>query len=51
MLRTADLVDVGLAVAAQRLVEQSLGIVPGEKVLVVYDKAHEDIVAIGIDST
>ena len=46
MLRTADLVDVGLAVAAQRLVEQSLGIVPGEKVLVVYDKAHEDIVAV-----
>lgn len=46
MLRTAQLVDVGLAVAAQRLVEQSLGIVPGETVLIVHDAAHEDIVEV-----
>jgi leucyl aminopeptidase (aminopeptidase T) len=36
-------VGVGLAVAAQRLVEQSLVVVPGESVLLVYDLAHEAI--------
>ncbi len=46
MLRARDLADVGLAVAAQRLIELSLGIVPGERVLVVHDAGHDDVVAI-----
>ena len=43
-------VDVGLAVAAQRLVEQSLVVVPGETVLIVYDAGHEDIAAVVIEA-
>lgn len=39
----ADPDDVGLAVAAQRLVEQSLGVVPGERVLIVHDEARADL--------
>ena len=46
MLRAPDLADIGLAVAAQRLIELSLGIVPGERVLIVHDAAHEDIVTV-----
>lgn len=50
MLRARDLADVGLAVAAQRLVELSLGIVPGERVLLVHDAAHEEIVTVVADA-
>jgi leucyl aminopeptidase (aminopeptidase T) len=46
MLRARDLADVGLAVAAQRLIELSLGIVPGEEVLIVHDAAHDYVVTI-----
>ncbi|HEY8076754.1 MAG TPA: hypothetical protein VIF62_21660, partial [Labilithrix sp.] len=41
--RGSGLVDAGLAAAALRLVQQSLGVVAGERVLVVYDEAHATI--------
>jgi len=37
--------DVGLAAAMERLVEASLGVVPGDSVVVVHDEAHDDVAA------
>jgi aminopeptidase len=34
--------DAGLAAAASRLVERALGVVPGERVLIVHDAAHDE---------
>ena len=36
-------VNFDLATAARRVVDGSLGVVPGERVLVVYDRAHVDV--------
>jgi leucyl aminopeptidase (aminopeptidase T) len=43
MTRPSVRLDVGLATAASRLVEQSLGVVPGERVVLVYDEPHRAI--------
>jgi leucyl aminopeptidase (aminopeptidase T) len=43
MRRISASVDAGLAVVAHRLVEGSLSVVPGERVLVVHDRGHQEL--------
>lgn len=50
MRRISGTLDAGVVVAARRLIEQSLAVVRGETVVLVYDRAHEDIGAIIADA-
>ncbi|CAN5344060.1 hypothetical protein BH09MYX1_BH09MYX1_06190 [soil metagenome] len=50
MRRISGAIDAGVVVAARRLVEQSLAVVRGEKLVVIFDKAHEDIGTIVCDA-
>lgn len=50
MRRISGTIDAGVVVAARRLIEQSLAVVRGEKVVLVYDRAHEDIGVIVADA-
>jgi aminopeptidase len=45
-MRLSGMLDAGLIVAANRLVDGSLGVVPGDHVLVVHDEAHREIAEI-----
>lgn len=50
MRRISGTLDAGVVVAARRLVEQSLAVVRGERLVVVFDRAHEDIAMIIADT-
>ncbi len=49
MRRISGSLDAGVLAAARRLVEQSLAVVRGEKLVVVFDRAHEDVASIIAD--
>jgi len=49
MQRISGNLDGGLIVAARRLVEGALGLVPGERLVIVFDRAHEDIAQVLAD--
>ena len=49
MQRISGNLDGGLIVAARRLVEGSLGLVPGERLVLVFDLAHEAIAQVLAD--
>jgi leucyl aminopeptidase (aminopeptidase T) len=42
--------DPGLAAAVERLVDGALGVVPGERVVIVHDAAHEEIASLAAAS-
>jgi leucyl aminopeptidase (aminopeptidase T) len=49
MRRISGSLDAGVLAAARRLVEQSLAVVRGETLVVVFDRAHEDVATIIAD--